>query len=260
MPAALRLGYRPDIPDPRDRSFAEVRDRFTLPAAKSMRFAIGGEYRIPLHRAPRDQRGNSCTANAWCRALEILSDLDDDEELRPDFSAQGLYWCERERVGETDRDDGAYLRCGADALKKLGCASSAVWPDDESTITKQPPALYFVNCEDGKLAAYYRIDALDPCDDVELAIRSNYPVVYGVQVGQEFVDYDGDPSRVFDPPASPVGGHAMVLVAVRGEGDDRSFLSLNSWGRWGMDGLGLAWISAAYLRSARDIWTATRAP
>lgn len=248
----VSLGYRKDPVDTRDRKFGD-----DLRARLGRRVAYGDEYRIPLHRLPRNQTGNSCTSNAWMRAVEILSDL--EASPLPDLSAQGHYWCERQRVGETDRDDGAYLRTGGEVLTKIGVAPATTWPDNATTLFEQPDPSFFVNAEDGKITGYYRIDASDPLDDIETAIRANHPVIFGADVGQEFVSWDGiDESKVFDAPASALGGHAMVCVGVRGVGDARAGLVLTSWGAFGLQGMGLAWFSAAYMRTASDLWVATR--
>lgn len=243
------LGYRRGTPRASDRRLSSIR-----PALE--RLAVSGdEYRIPLHRLPRNQTGNSCTANAWCGALETVSDL--TPTPLPDLSAQGLYWCERERNGEMLFDDGAYIRNGAEVLQLFGVAPASTWPDSEARIFDQPDARYFVNGEDGKIGGAVRAESLD---DLEVAIRANHPPIFGVDVGADFTGWDGlDPSRVFDAPATVLGGHAMYLVGVRGVGDGRQFLTRTSWGAFGLEGMGLAWLSAAYVAtSLEDAWVATR--
>lgn len=253
------LGYRKDMPDPRDRPFDHIRPRLAMRAAVNTRFAVDNGYRIPLKRPPRDQVGNSCVANATARALEIASDIAGESiSLR---SAQGLYWCARQRVGETALDAGSYIRCAADALTKIGCAPAEDWPDDPDTVITQPGARYFVSSEDGRISAYHRISSFTTrLDDIELAVRANHAVVFGARVGQDFVDYNGDPDVVFDPPSVSVGGHAMVIVGVSGTGNDRTFTVLNSWGQWGQGGKGIAVVSADFALSMEDIWVFTRAP
>lgn len=243
------LGYRRGTPRASDRCLSSIRPKLE-------RLAVSGdEYRIPLHRLPRNQTGNSCTANAWCGALETVSDL--TPTPLPDLAAQGLYWCERERNGETGVDNGAYIRNGAEVLQIFGVAQASTWPDSDATLFDQPDPAYFVNGEDGKIGGAVLAESLD---DLDTAIRANHPPVYGVDVGADFTNWDGlDASRVFDAPASPLGGHAMYLVGVRGTGDAREFLTRTSWGAFGLQGMGLAWFSAAYVAtSLGDVWVATR--
>lgn len=248
MSVTRRFGWRPSPPDPRDYKFADVLPRFSLAAT------TGDEYRIPLHRLPKNQVGGSCTANSWAMVNETLSDLVGQPE--PDLSAHGLYWCERQQIGETDQDGGAYNRVGADCLRIFGIGPESSWPQSDATLFTQPDAGYFVAAADHKAAAYYSIASLD---EAEVAIRANHPVVFGCQVGQDFVDYDGlDASRVFDAPAASLGGHAMHWVAVRGSGAGRQWLARTSWGAFGIDGMGLAWMSEAYAQAAEDLWVLTR--
>lgn len=248
MSVTRLLGYRKGTPRASDRKFGEILPRLSSQAVP------GDEYRIPLHRLPRNQTGNSCTANAWCGAIETLSDLTPRPLL--DLSAQGLYWCERERIGETDRDDGAYIRNGAEVLQLFGCAPASVWPDSDVMLFTQPDAEYFVSGEDGKIGGAYVVQSLD---EMEVAIRANHPVIFGVNVGPEFTGWDGQGDRVFDAPSTVLGGHAMYLVGVRGSGAARAFLTRTSWGAFGIDGYGTAWLSADYVStSLDDAWVATR--
>lgn len=248
------FGWRPSPQDSRDRPFGLVRDVLAAQAAAPQ---AGAEYRIQLHRPARDQVGSSCTANAWCGAVEIRADL--EGRALPNRAAQGLYWCERQRTGDASRDGGAWLRCGAESLRVFGVGPIETCPDNPATILEQPDPRFFVEGADCKLSAYYAIDEIDPLDDIEIAVRADHPVVFGVYVGPDFVHYDGAPSTVFDPPTAILGGHAMIVVGVRGVAESREFLWRTSWGAWGINGFGVAWASAKYMRTALDIWVATSA-
>jgi hypothetical protein len=250
------FGYRPDPPDERDRPFAALAPKLAPVGSRG-----ADPFVIPVRRLPKSQVGSSCVANAWTRAREILADLAlPSGQLSPELSAQALYWMARQRHGEESVDEGTFLRFGAWVLTNFGTCFDDDWPGNEATINAQPPPRSFVDAYDERTSAYYRIESSADeamLDAIDAAVCALHPVVYGVQVGEEFVEYDGAAGSVFGPPERSVGGHAMIIIGVRGAAPVRDFLSLTSWGIFGLGGLGTAWFSSEYMKTAQDAWVGT---
>lgn len=249
MSLDLLGGYLVDPHDPRDFGFGALRPM--LGATN-----LDEECIIPVTRTPRDQTGQSCVGNAWCRALEILSDL--KGKPLPELSAQFLYWVSRQRHVAETTDSGTYLRSAADALSKFGVPASSACPDDLISINQQPPTFAFVTGHDARIDSYYRISesGRDGLDQIEIAVRTGHPVVFGVGVAPDFVrgtaDFYGAPEHI-------VGRHAMVVIGVRDAGDERQFRWLNSWGpSWGSNGQ--VWVNSPYMDMAMDKWVGTAPP
>ncbi len=247
-----------------------------LSAARTEKLGLSTS--IPLPRPNRDQVGQSCVANMACRMVEALSDIEglatrappgpvNGPPLRsgpiPNLSASSLQWMTCQLTGEETLNQGTYPRNAFKILNTKGCCRQETWPDLEETITMRPSIQAFVDSEDGKLGKYYRIDVENSkmtLDDIDDAVHALHPVGLGVRVGREMLEYDGDPDRVLEYPARDEGGHALLIVDAVGPRDDysRKFLALTPWGRFGIEGRGLMWLSSQYVRTAHDIWVGTR--
>lgn len=252
MSLSYGFGYIPDVEDDRDYCFKSVRSSLVCDS-KTQSTEL---YEIPNWRPARTQVGNSCVANAWCRALEILSDRQ-GTPIAP-LSAQALYWFSRYSHGAERVDHGTYLRQTAKALADFGVCPSSDWPDAPDTLSTQPTIQASMDGYDARIKSYYRASASD-FDSLEYALRANHPIVAGLAVGSDFMNYRGPSTEALSPPTSLLGYHAICIVGVRQRCGERQWKLINSWGdRWGL--LGYAWISSEYMRSARDVWVATRAP
>lgn len=245
-------GYRSNPTDARDVlfDFAKARDRFKLRTERGDGPAI-----IDWVRTPRSQVGGSCVANAWCHALEMLADA--FQVPVPVLSAQGLYWCARQRHGDQDHDDGTWPRSAGDALVKVGVGDASLWPDSYATLNTQPGPDYFVEAYDKriKIDAYYNVlsSGEERLNELEHAILAGHPIVFGVPVSQEFLDYRGE-NYVIDAPnvRDVIGWHALVVHGVVGRDDQRSWKVLNSWGpNWGFHGG--CWVTSEYMQRAIDM-------
>jgi C1A family cysteine protease len=107
-----------------------------------------------------------------------------------------------------------------------------------------------------KISAYYRITNMggDRVTSVIDALRAHHPVVYGTDVGDNWLDYRA--GQVLQRSDTPVGGHATHLVGW----DERLgvFIGENSWGtRWGDNGWYLIAPEAIADPSSRDFWVIT---
>ena len=107
-----------------------------------------------------------------------------------------------------------------------------------------------------KLSAYYRITEIgqDRVQSVLDALRANHPVVYGTDIGENWMSYQA--GQVLQLPGTTLGGHATHLV-----GWDNSrgvFIGENSWGtRWGDDGFYCLAPEVIADPRSRDFWVIT---
>lgn len=262
MSLIFPLGCLPDHKDERDYKLdhptAKQSIRIAFEAQEAAR--CGQEFTavdIPVKRPVRTQVGNSCVANAWCMAVEILSDNSAHRSSNTKLSSQHLYWCARHYEGRQDKDEGTQIRLGAKVFANVGVCPEQDWPDSYEHICEQPPASAFVHAYDAKIQHYYRASNLF---DVEYALRAWHPVVIGIPVGQEFFQYQGQqPQSALSPPRNIVGYHAVCVVGLRCGEQGREWKIVNSWGSaWGRGGFAI--LNEEYMHTALDMWVATAPP
>lgn len=207
----------------------------------------------------------TCVANAWCDMLEILDGLEGSDTVEQ-LSRRFLYWTSRYLHAATDEDKGTYNRAAGHQLMKIGVVEEKHFQYDdrpEYLISggryASPELDLYTMASNNRIKAFYRADTLDSeqlLQELEIAIRSNHPVVFGTPVDQEFMDYRGG-GHVLGPPKDPTGNHAMIIVGVGYDGSNRWWLIRNSWGpTWGDDGH--CKVNDAYVRLFEDVWVGTR--
>lgn len=234
------LGLRgPDVPDPRDRPFAaHPASAASIPAAASVDVAS-------VH--PKNQlQTSSCVGNAWSQALR-LAYLATGVEC-PELSALYVYRIARNIDGTTG-DDGSFLRSGAQAVQKLGCAPESEWPFAESKIADQPTfQMEHAAFDRDGVRRYYRIAAGDT-NGVRKAIAAKLPVVAGWDVDNAFCSSDGTQLIDVQNQADIAGGHAIAIVGYRADG---TFDLINSWGQWGHNGRFR--VTEGFMAAGTDLW------
>ncbi len=270
MPSALttprpfltRLGWKKDSPDSRDFKFSAMRSPL-----KDMAVANGDEdYEIDDSKIVVFDQLNedSCVANAWTAELLILMYIEFGQ-VPAMLSRQFLYWTARCLSIQQSVDGGTFLRNGAKALATTGICLENIWPYDVAKVLTSPDEEAFFDASNNLLLGYYSVTdiGLALADDLETAIKANHPVVFGTQVGQEFMDYTGaaaDVNKVFDAPEINIkGGHALCLSGVRRLKGNRQFKVRNSWSnQWGLGGY--CWFSEEYIINtmSSDFWVGTR--
>lgn len=193
----------------------------------------------PFTSPRHDQRRtSSCAAQTMIKALELLRIKKWGLAAHVDLSRLAAYFLARELMDppETDRDEGSYISANAEALRRFGACTEALWPFDERLILKSPPWRVMQSAYKNKLAGWTRINSTgnDRVDDVILALANGIPVAFGTKVGSEWLNY-GTASAPLGRPSDVKGRHATLL-----EGWDPAkgvFLGENSWGNgWGKDG------------------------
>lgn len=206
---------------------------------------------------------SSCVANATADAFEIIKGLENPNAVKQ-LSRLFVYWNARLYAKDTDKDEGTYIMYAMDSLSDYGICEENTWPYDVNRVFAQPNQIAYKEGDDNtlKIDDYYKIRTSGQyrLQDVEAAVRANHPVVFGTNVGNDFLSYNGS-NKVWDPPTGTIaGGHAMVIVGVR-RTPNLEFYIRNSWDTsWGINGH--AWFSSAYITdsSTDDLYVPTIMP
>lgn len=242
-PTRRGLGWRKNLPDPRDYS---ARARFGAP------LRLPGEVTDiePFVRGILDQGAtSSCVPHAFSEAVDTrLRKLGYDP---PKPSVLALYAPTRgvELASPDDPlvDQGSFPRDCASALSTYGLAADADWPWDESKVNDRPPWDVAQKASAFRVSAYYRIDTfgMSRAQDVANALAHGYPVVFGTQVGRAFEQYSGQGAvQLPGSQAESLGGHMLCLVGYATDNGEIVFRGQNSWGDgWG--DRGFFWLRAS---------------
>jgi C1A family cysteine protease len=228
-----RLGWKPDLPDPRD--FA---------ARKLGRFAAGPlpkTVRLDLRKvmpAVYDQGYlGSCTANAIAAAVEFtLRELRRKEKFTP--SRLAIYYGERVIEGSVNSDDGAYIRDGFKVISVEGVAPETLWPYREQRFKERPPQAYYDAAKYHECVNYGRVD--QTAEQLQRVLHTGDPIVFGFSVFTKFMTDEMTAKGILHVPGSDErmeGGHAVMLVGYVKRADGWYFIVRNSWGpAWGRKG------------------------
>jgi C1A family cysteine protease len=247
----------------KDWGFDRIRSTLTQASGD---WEMHSEHIIPEYTPISNQgKAGSCVANAWCDMLEILAGLDDPGKVKQ-LSRRFLYWCARYLTGDASKDKGTYLRSAAHQLRKIGIVEEEYfeYSDRQGAILASPELDLYTMASNNKLEGFYRItsEGEQRLKEIEIAIRSDHPVVFGTPVTRKFQQYRGGGNTFNLESSDQVGRHAMMWVGVAYNPDkSRKFLTRNSWSKnWGNDGH--CWMSEQYVASSktRDIWVGTYMP
>jgi hypothetical protein len=253
-------GWIPDKIDVRDLSFSGTKSNLVKLASNSSDHIIT-EY-TPISN---QEQLNSCVGNAVADSIEILIGASGKQVQQ--LSRLFVYWNSRLYTKDTDKDDGTYIRNAFDSIKVFGVCLESTWVYNSSKVFAQPPIKAYKEAYVNKIDSYYKITSSGSmrCDDIELAIRSNHPVVFGTAVTKEFTQYFGGGNKIWKNANGDIAGnHAMVITGVRHVNGSRQFLIRNSWSSyWGdTDNPGHTWFEESYLAApyTMDIWVPTFVP
>lgn len=237
-------GFRRQVEDLRDLKFHELELKRALVDAPTV---------ILPERTPiSDQlQLSSCVANATCDALEQVL-----EGPVVQLSRLFVYWNARRRRGDECNDAGTFVRDAFWTLGKLGVPKEDYWPYDPPEVNVRPTLKAYEQAYEHKVGGYYAIQGTGATRlaQMERAIRSGLPVVFGTDVGDEFENYDG--KSVLEFPAVPKGGHAMVVTGfLAGKKGNKTWRVRNSWGKSFGD-QGYCLMSSDYMTNAAtsDLW------
>ena len=219
------------------------------------------EHIIPEHTPVSDQMNiGACASNACVDMFEILDGLEGSDAVEQ-MSRLWLYWLARYLVGDTDKDGGSYIRANLHQLRKVGAILESDFPYEYANLyPKQVDADLYTMASNNRIESFYSItsEGKQRADEIELAVRTNHPVVFGTGVSSAFTRYRGG-GQVWTPPSDIHGYHAMLIVGVRYQGGQRQFLLRNSWSKsWGDNGH--VWVDESYItwNKSVDFWVGTK--
>ncbi|WP_118972341.1 C1 family peptidase [Taibaiella koreensis] len=242
----FKMGWIPDLPDPRDTLFSASAETFkALPGYINLRDRCG-----PV----LDQETlGSCTANAAASAFRF--DLQKQGAKVFDPSRLFIYYNTREAMGTVDEDRGASLRETVKSMNKLGVCGEKAWPYKIDKFSNRPGAACFKSGRDNQVLQYKKLDNTSLIQ-LKGCLAEGYPFIFGFRLWDSFGKIGSDGMMPMPGPGeSPSGGHAVMAV---GYDDIRQvFVIRNSWNEtWGDKGyfyMPYAFISDTGY--AQDFWT-----
>jgi hypothetical protein len=270
------LGWIPDLPDIRDEKYTyklalrhEIQEELPVRAMVCWHFTDKCPARN-VDELPVFNQGatSSCTGQSTGNMIDLISGLRPRSRLE-------LYWLGREAIGQTNLDQGAYLRDVIKGIADVGAGAEEYWPFDEKKVLTKPSAKVWESANKHKINTYNR---LQNRQDYKSCLAAGFPFVIGFTCYEDFVSSDSSAAKVGiqnypDGKSSLAGGHAVCVI---GYDDDfrnsdwgkqginagvfvpsKVYIIRNSWGKdWGHKG-NFA-IDAAYLENvnlADDAWT-----
>jgi len=234
--------------------FSQVRDK----AAEIAKY--DSSTILPEHTPVSNQGGwGSCVANAWCDALEILDGMEAGDVVEQ-LSRLFLYAVSRILHGALHEDAGTFNRAAGYQLCTVGTVEERYYEYTADHVFAKPPADLYTMASNHRIEGAYSVDSHgeERLDDIDLALLSGHPVVFGTAVGDELSQYSGD-GTVLSPPTMWRGRHAMIVTGMRSHRGKRQYLWRNSWGSdWGEGGH--VWVQESYMmwEQTRDIWVPTK--
>jgi C1A family cysteine protease len=243
------LGWKPDLPDPRDKVLAAPKTTSAVPKKVDLR-TTGFMPEV----WDQGQIG-SCTGHGVGALVAYLQAAQHGKKFMP--SRLFIYYNERVIEGDVASDNGAFIRDGIKAVAKAGVAEETLWPYDTAKFAEAPPKAAYDAALGFQALAYKRV----PKSQFKAVLAIGCPIVFGFTVFDSFeTDEVGKTGKVPMPKPGEgnVGGHCVLMVGY----DDatETFLCRNSWGPgWGQQGyftLPYAFISHAGYAS--DFWTITQ--
>ena len=250
---------------PAKKSFVDVHRLFVSKATAVAQ--NGTDYDIP-HEPPcfdQEQEG-SCVLNGTTGAASIL--LGVEQQTIVNLSRNFAYWLCRETMGTLDQDSGTYVHLAAALLGTVGAPREATWPYDnngQSTMYVAPTPDCYTEASDNKISAWFSIPGQDVqgspsrLDQIEAAIRSNHPVVFGTALDNSIMTYQTGQVLSIPNVNALIGGHCMVVTGVHYISGIRVWRIRNSWSpSYGDNGHLL--ISDAFMNwsETTDLWVLTR--
>ncbi len=257
----LHYGWKPDLPDHRDRKYA-------APPAHQGMLPDSVDLRKTCPKIYCQGEIQSCTANAIAALVEFV--ILKQNGLRFSPSRLFIYYNERAMDKSIPMDGGAYLRDGIKSVAKIGVCQESTWPYDGTApadpntrlwapgavAATKPSEASFKEAGNHQVLSYDRLD--QSLVQMKACLAAGYPFVFGFTAYDAFAGAGVLKHGVLNLPEKGegvVGGHAVMAVGYSDE--TGRFLIRNSYGEdWGQKGYFT--MPYAYLQSgdlAADFWT-----
>jgi C1A family cysteine protease len=232
-----RYGWKPDLPDQRDHSYA-------VPARVLDKISPTVDLRSQCPEVYDQGQIGSCTANAIAGALEFEMMKQGMTAYMP--SRLFIYYNERAMEGTVGSDAGAYIRDGIKSVASQGDCPESEWPYDDTPAdlatgvfppgaraAMQPSQSCYDDAIKHKAMNYQSID--QNLADMKGCLASGYPFVFGFTVYESFESDDVAATGDVPMPGADenvIGGHAVLAVGY--DDQESKFICRNSWGnKWG---------------------------
>ena len=198
------FGWRPDLPDFRDEVYE---------TPKLGLFGFGGSKEPVRAMVPRIERipvfdqgdTNSCVGNSVSTLHTYVRGVTPRSRLQ-------IYYEARRLIGETEVDEGAYIRDAIKVIANLGAGREDWWPFKKENVTVDPP----LNVDrDALMRKIFKYQRLQSGADYRDCLAKGYPFVIGFSVFNHFM---GGLPRTYgivtlpDPSLKLSGGHAVCVI------------------------------------------------
>lgn len=261
MRTIKRYGWKPDLPDTRDRLYnleRKVEQPAALPAVFSLRPSMPPVY-------DQGELG-SCTGNGVAAVLEHQEMKQAEGTHTP--SRLFIYYEERVIEGTVNEDSGAEIRDGIKVVAQKGAPPESLWPYDIAKFTQKPAPSVYEAARKHEAVQYLRVLPGQPGSPIRTPIHAGFPVVFGFTVYEQFEGSWNPATEHLPLPGrgeGVLGGHCCVVV-----GWDFSlkrfpvnvFEIRNSWGaEWGDRGyfyMDARWLYEPQRRLSSDFWVVER--
>lgn len=263
------MGWRPDNPDYRDAPYRYGK------ALAGEKLRIGS---LPVRALPQKKEVDSHpvldqgpTGSCTGHGVGLISAIERNVTVRAPLF---LYYEARRIIGETDVDNGAYIRDAIKVANSLGAPAYKFWPTKQDNLFADPVATADVDAAKRKCFSYHR---LDDGNDYKSCLAAGHLMAIGFTVYTNIDDPAVDRFGIIPMPAgNDDGGHCVAIIGfdldfrssewaswARNNGypdsqiPDQVYIGQNSWGAdWGKSGRFV--IPCAYLDNgdlADDAWT-----
>lgn len=250
------LGWKPELPDIRDRKFALS----FAPRAGLLALPLNVDLRKDARMPPVVDQGStsSCVGNAIAGMLDFLHpDPAYASGVFMPSSRRFIYWGACDLEGTAGQDGGCYIRDGM-KIAAQGVPHELACRFSEQKITTRPAKVAFTQAERRrKIATYHRLDTVP---QMQACLAEGFPFVGGFTVYSAFLSDAVARTGQLDLPntdrESVEGGHAVCFVGY--DVSAQRFIVRNSWGPdWGTGGfftMPFAYVASRDLSD--DFWTA----
>jgi hypothetical protein len=165
------------------------------------------------------------------------------------------YYATREKYGEQNQDNGAFVRDALKSTVKDGVAMERLWPYDTGKFDLKPDSRIYENAEKHQTIQYLSISSFDKSAFLG-CLSEGYPFVFGIKVYSSFMTPKkgviASPDKTKE---APMGGHCMLCVGYTHIDGGEYMIVQNSWtSMWGDSGYGYVPMDY-FLTDAYDFWT-----